>query len=99
MMRFSPTHAVTPGMPVTPSHADSGTRDVSTLRSPAPFDVPYSCQPNWPTTRSPTAKSGWRDSITSPAVPPIITSLSGCGGAYDFASFMRPRMYGSSDRK
>ena len=38
------------------------------------------------------------DSTTSPVVPPIITSFNACGAAYDFASLMRPRMYGSSDR-
>ncbi|MGF6975831.1 hypothetical protein QFZ94_004281 [Paraburkholderia sp. JPY465] len=98
MMRFSPYHAVTPGMPTGPRYAESGTCVSSTFCMPAPFEVPYSCQPNIATTLSPTANFGFLVSTTSPTVPPIITSFSGCGGAYDLLSFMRPRMYGSSDR-
>src|SRR5207249_2696726 len=41
----------------------------------------YSCQPPMPTTLSPGLKFGWRDSTTSPTVPPIITASSGCGCA------------------
>src|ERR1700754_3682373 len=86
MIRFRPYHAVTPVMPTTPRYADSGTRASSTLVMPRPSDVPNSCQPNMPVTLSPTANDGCFDSITSPAVPPIITSLSGCGAAYDLLS-------------
>src|SRR5689334_12108889 len=98
MMRLSPYQPVTPGMPTEPRYADSGTCVASTLAMPLPSDVPYSCQPSMPTTLSPAANDGCFDSTTSPTVPPIITSLSGCGAAYDLLSFMRPRMYGSSDR-
>jgi hypothetical protein len=59
-------------------------RLVSILRT-APLVEPSKtlncCHPPMPTTRSPTANEGDRDSITSPTVPPIITALSGCGGA------------------
>jgi hypothetical protein len=48
---------------------------------PRPSATLYSCQPPMPTTWSPGLNDGLRDSMTSPTVPPIITSLSGCGGA------------------
>jgi hypothetical protein len=42
----------------------------------------YSCQPPMPTTWSPTLETfGVRDSITSPTVPPIMTSPSGWAAA------------------
>src|SRR3981189_1289256 len=84
-----PIHAVTPGMPSTPRNADAGTRLVSILFNPAPLDRPYCCQPSMPTTLSPTANFGFFDSITSPTVPPIITSPSSCLAAEDFVSFTR----------
>src|SRR3954466_15235008 len=68
-MSSKPTHAVTPGMPITPRYAESGTRLASTLLRPLPSDTPYCCQPNWPTTLSPGLKFGFFDSTTSPAVP------------------------------
>src|SRR3954471_24031915 len=92
-----PTHAVTPGIPSTPRYAESGTRLASTLLSPLPSDTPYCCQPNMPSTVSPVANLAFFDSTTSPTVPPIITSPSSCLAAYDLPSFIRPRMYGSSE--
>src|SRR5262249_50195364 len=35
--------------------------------------------------------------ITSPTAPPIITSPISAFAAYDLVSFIRPRMYGSSE--
>src|SRR5471030_1823635 len=99
MILLSPSHAVTPGMPTGPRYVESGIWVSSTLRKPLPSDVPNSCQPYDPTTLSPIANFGFSDSTTSPTVPPIITSLSGCDAAYDFESSIRPRMYGSSERK
>jgi hypothetical protein len=49
-------------------------------------------------TWSPTANRSDRLAMTSPTVPPIMTSSSGCGAMYVRCSFIRPRMYGSSDR-
>ena len=43
--------------------------------------VTYSCQPPMPTTLSPTAKLVFFDSMTSPTVPPIMTSSSACEAA------------------
>src|SRR5688572_28955803 len=90
---YSPTYAVTPGIPAAPRYAEAGTRETSTLRRPAPSDVAHSCQPREPTTASPAAKRGFRDSTTSPTVPPTITPPTGTGVAYDSASTRR-RMYG-----
>src|SRR5204863_4794989 len=70
----SPTQAVTPGMPSTPRNADIGTRLASILLSPLPSDTPYCCQPKPPSTLSPTANFGFFDSMTSPTVPPTMTS-------------------------
>jgi len=81
MIRFRPYHAVTPGMPTGPRYAESGTCVSSILRRFLPSDVPNSCQPNMPTTLSPGLKAAFFDSTTSPVVPPIITSFSGCGAA------------------
>ena len=41
--------------------------------------------------------SGERDSVTVPTAPPSSGSPSRNGGTYDFTSFIRPRMYGSTD--
>ena len=44
-----------------------------TLANAAPSRTGRSCQPIWPCTRSPTVKSGWRDSSTRPAPDPGMT--------------------------
>ena len=41
--------------------------------------------------------SGVADATTSPTAPPSSASSSSNGGTYDFTSFIRPRMYGSTD--
>src|SRR5215470_12973548 len=47
---------------------------------------------------SPGLNAGFFDSTTSLTVWPHIGSPTATGAAYDGASLMRPRMYGSSDR-
>jgi hypothetical protein len=54
-------------------------------------------QPKLDSTTSPGFSAGERDSTTSPTAPPSSALPSWKGGTYDFASFMRPRMYGSTD--
>lgn len=54
-------------------------------------------QPKRDTTTSPGLNSVARDSTTSPTAPPSSALLSSKGGTYDFPSFIRPRMYGSTD--
>ena len=73
-------------------------RATSSLRRPAPAVTWYSCHPAIPATMSPASNPGFSDSITSATVAPIITSPSGWGAAYDLASSIRPRMYGSRER-
>ena len=50
-----------------------------------------------PTTVSPGEKRGSLLSTTSPTACPVIGSPSSVGFAYERASLMRPRMYGSSE--
>ena len=59
----------------------------------------YSRQPKLETTISPGLNSRARDSMTSPTAPPSSGLPNWKGGTYDFPSFMRPRMYGSTDIK
>ncbi len=50
-----------------------------------------------PTTWSPDANLSLRDATTRPAPPARITSPTATGAMYDFASFIQPRMAGSSE--
>src|SRR3954466_12060487 len=59
--------------------------------------MPYACHPDEVSTLSPLWKPGWRESITSPTVWPVITSPICTGFTYDLASLILPRMYGSSE--
>jgi len=59
--------------------------------------VVYSCQPSDVSTVSPMPIRASFDATTSPTVWPTITSPTFAGGTYDFASFIRPRMYGSTE--
>ena len=45
-MSSSPTYAVMPGMPSTPSAVEIGATFGSSVRTPAPFDTPCVCQPS-----------------------------------------------------
>src|ERR1039458_6673996 len=56
-------------------------------------------QPKLEVTASPGLNSPARDSTTSPTAPPLSGLPNSNGGTYDFPSFMRPRMYGSTDIK
>jgi len=52
----------------------------------------YSCQPQYPRTKSPGASSLLRDSTTRPTVPPTIMSPTFTGSAYVLTPVIRPRM-------
>src|SRR5688500_9465095 len=93
-----PAYAVRPGMPSTPSAVDSGATDGSSRCTALRLTRACSCQPHCPTTNCPAVRLGSFDATTSPTVPPTITSPTATGLAYDLASLIRPRMYGSSDR-
>ena len=86
-----------PGIPSTPNAVEIGARAGSTFRSCPGLATAYSCQPSEPSTMSPTATSGVRDSATRPTTPPVITPPISTGAAYDGPSRILPRMYGSSD--
>ena len=58
-----------------------GIERVSTFIRLRPSVTQYSCQPSDPTTVSPTANFGLRETSTTPTVPPIIVSPSACGSA------------------
>ena len=97
-MSISPTNAVIPGMPRTPIAVEIGTAFGSILRSSLPFDRPCVCHPSYPVTKSPVANPGLRDSTTSLTVWPTMTPPTLTGVAYEGASLIRPRMYGSRER-
>ena len=79
-------------MPSTPRAVEMGAAPGSSLRTPRPSERPYSCHPAPASTRSPSANPSCRDATTRPTVPPVITSPSSTGAAYDGPAFMRPRM-------
>jgi hypothetical protein len=70
----------------------------SIFTSPFPFEIACVCHPSAPITVSPGENAGFLEDTISPTVPPTITAPMFTLAAYDFASFMRPRMYGSRDR-
>ena len=90
-------YAVTPGMPSVPRKAGSGAKRASTLLTCAPATTAYSCTPSRPLTWSPLAKFGCFDSTTSPMASARITSPIATGAMYDLASFIQPRIAGSSE--
>src|SRR4029078_4968595 len=57
-MRNNPYHAVTPGIPITPSAADNGAPLVLMRRNPLAPASAYNCQPNRPATIAPVSKPG-----------------------------------------
>src|SRR5260221_195897 len=69
----------------------------TTLRTPLPSEIANFCTPELPATRSPSLNPGWRDASTLPAAPARITSSMATGRMYDLASFIQPRMAGSSE--
>jgi hypothetical protein len=96
MMR-NPTHAVKPVVPSAPRYVSAGTRLVSMMRALFAGTIACSRQPRSCNTVAPAGISGTRDATTVPTAAPVSGSPSANGGTYDFASFMRPRMYGSTD--
>ena len=96
-MSAIPTNAVSPVIPRTPSAVEIGASRGSTPRIPRPSRTAFSRQPKSCTTHDPSGQRSLRDATTRPTAPPRIGSPSGNGDTYDFASFIRPRMYGSTE--
>jgi len=74
-----------------------GAAFASMRASPRPSLTNASRQPRLLLTMSPSLKLGLRERSTRPTAPPSSGSPSLNGGEYDFTSFMRPRIYGSTD--
>ena len=68
-----------------------------TAARPRPSESASSRQPRQCTTHVPSATRSLRDATTWPTAPPLITSPTWNGGTYDLTSFIRARMYGSTD--
>ena len=85
-------------MPRTPSAVDTGASDGSTLRTPEPSESAHSRQPSWCRTQSPSASFSFLEATTRPTAPPVIASPSVNGATYERTSFMRGRMYGSTEK-
>src|SRR3954470_878600 len=84
-------------MPRTPRYADGGARSVSTTCAAPAGTTAYSRQPRLCSTRAPVATPSALEATTSPTAPPSSGAPIANGGTYERASFMRPRMYGSTD--
>ena len=72
-MSFSPTQAVRPGMPSTPSAVEGGASFGSSGISALPGRTEKVCQPKPPSTQSPSLKRGSREAATWPTAPHSIT--------------------------
>ncbi len=70
---------------------------MSTARTLVAGTTANSRQPELCSTVAPNGTSGDFDAITVPIAAPSSGLPTSNGGTYDFASFMRPRMYGSTD--
>src|SRR3954470_22328443 len=84
-------------MPRTPRYADGGARSVSTTCAAPAGTTAYSRQPRLCSTRAPVATPSAPEATTSPTAPPSSGASISNGGTYERPSFMRPRMYGSTD--
>ena len=70
-----------PGMPSTPTAAETGPSFGSIFVKPLPSEIACVCQPARDSTMSPLAKPGLFDAITSLTVPPSMTPPIGTGAA------------------
>ena len=108
--RRRPSHRPRPGRcrggPRTPSGPACRARRARSTRAPAQGRgrrarrrprAPARASRGCATTHEPSSKRPLRDAMTCPTAPPVSGSPSANGGTYDFASFIRPRMYGSTD--
>ena len=84
-------------MPKIPMAVCIGPKDLSIVRNSIPEETAYFCHPIRPSTISFFENMGLRDSITFATAPPTIGAPIWTGSAYDFASFIRPLIYGSRD--
>jgi hypothetical protein len=89
---------VNPGIPRTPSEVEIGAPAGSNLRIANPSDNAHSRQPRPCVTQSPSANAGLREAATRPTAPPVIASPSVKGATYERTSFIRGRMYGSTEK-
>src|SRR3989454_4425771 len=96
-MSNSPKYAVNPVRPIACSASVGGSSTAGTWRSVPARAVAYSCQPSWPTTRSPGLKRGSLLSTTSPRFTDVMTSPTSSDLAYVRVSLIRPRWYGSTE--
>src|SRR5579884_1378881 len=92
-----PTQAVNPVLPRAPKYSSGGACVTSSTRTCLAGSTAYSRQPSMCCTVDPSGTSGLRDATTVPIADPCSGSPTANGGTYDFASFIRPRMYGSTD--
>src|SRR5882724_10951089 len=93
-----PPYAVNPGMPSTPRPVVTGAAAGSSLRRPVPSESACVRHPVRARTTSPLTYTELFDTSTCATVSPVITSPISSGLAYDFPSFIRPRIYGSRER-
>src|SRR6266571_1722488 len=96
-MSNNPKYAVNPVRPIACSASVGGSSTGGTWRSVPARAVAYSCQPSCPTTRSPGLKRGSLLSTTSPRFTDVMTSPTSSDLAYERASLIRPRWYGSTE--
>src|SRR5881397_3196385 len=96
-MSNSPKYAVNPVRPIACSASVGGSSTGGTWRSVPARAVAYSCQPSCPTTRSPALKRRSLLSTTSPRFTDVMTSPTSSDLAYERASLIRPRWYGSTE--
>src|SRR6266550_4394637 len=96
-MSKRPKYAVNPVRPTACSASVGGSSTGGTWRSAPARAVAYSCQPSCPTTRSPALKRESLLSTTSPRFTDVMTSPTSSDFAYERASLIRPRWYGSTE--
>src|SRR5213594_571848 len=93
-----PPYAVNPGIPSTPRPVVIGAAAGSNLRRPVPSESACVRHPVRARTTSPLTYAELFETSTCATVSPVITSPISSGVAYDFPSFIRPRIYGSRER-
>ena len=76
---------------------ESGAAEGSNARALAASTRAASRQPRSWTTQVPSGSASDADATTWPTAPPVSGSPSANGGTYERTSFMRPRMYGSTE--
>src|SRR5437868_12017782 len=96
-MARRPPYAVNPGIPSTPRLVVTGATAGSSLRRPVPSESACVRHPVRARTTSPLTYTELFETSTCATVSPVITSPISSGVAYDFPSFIEPRIYGSRE--